>query len=206
MSINNPSITYLITSIGRPFLDVMLRSIHGQFNWDVDKIKIYIDGPVTQDLSIFYETMDLYNNHVSGSCEMWNCNEHLGYWGHGIRNKYQSSCTTDYIFNCDDDDIVAENTMNQVRRDLKDNYGKLLVYKFRTIGGGIIWTDPVIRFGNVGTPSGLIPNRSEIFGEWGLFYGGDYQFYQQTADKIGRENVVFKDIVIYKVRPDVYGF
>jgi hypothetical protein len=203
MSIRNPSITFFITTIGHKTLKNTLRSLYGQLNHGIDKVEVFFDGPnfVEVGPEYFQPEQDLYGNDLS----MTVLPENLGFWGHGIRNKFQKTFTTDYIHNSDDDDEFCPGSFHQVRRDLKDNYGKVLIYKIKADGGNI-WMDKNIRFGNIGTPSGLIFNRPEIFGEWGSFYGGDYQFYEQVQNNIGKENIIFKDTFIYITKPLTKGY
>ena len=202
MSIRNPSITYLITSIGKPTLKDTLRSLHGQFASGLDKVHLYFDGPCTNDSSQFQEEIDMYGSDI----QVVTLETNLGYWGHGIRNKYQTMCPTDYVHNMDDDDIYVNSCIPNVRNELRTSYGKVVICKFRTLGSRIIWSKPKLIFGEVGTPSGFIFNRPEVFGTWGLQYGGDFQFYEQIQDNIGKENLVFKDILVVKTRPEEYGY
>ena len=202
MSQANPSITFLIATSGRKTLRDTVRSLYGQFNHGIDKIEVFFDGPpVEVGPNYFYAEEQLYN----GDLTLHQLPDNLGYWGHAIRNKFQKTFKTDYVHHGDDDDQYAEAVMFRVRNDLRDNFGKLLLYKFRN-SDGIVWTRPEFYFGNLGTPSGMIPNNPDIMGEWGLYGGGDFQFYEETRDKIGIENIIWKDLIIYKIRPHVYGW
>lgn len=202
MSIENPSITFFIATIGRRTLKNCIRSLYGQFNHGVDRIEVFFDGPnfYDADPAYFKPEQDLYGEDLI----MHVLPENLGYWGHAIRNAYQNTFHTDYIHNCDDDDYYPEAALLRVRSDIQQHYGKLLMYKFRN-SDGIQWHVKNIQHGNVGTPTGMIPNRPEIMGEWGYGNGGDYVFYLTTQDKIGKNNIVWIDHIIYKIRPHVYG-
>lgn len=202
MSILTPSITYLIASTGRETLKDTLRSLHGQFMKGVDKIKIYFDGRCDKGADFFQEEWDLFGDDLHYEI----LPETLGYWGHGIRNKYQTACITDYIHHMDDDDIYCEGCIPRARGALVNHYGKILICKFRTLGNAVIWSRKNLAFGQIGTPSGFIFNRPEIMGTWGLGYGGDYNFYKEVQDKIGKENIVFYDLLIVKTRPTIYGY
>ena len=56
---------------------------------------------------------------------------------------------------------------------------------------GILWREPELRFGNVGTPMFLVPNKPELFGEWKAHNpslkepGGDYTFIKGCVEKMG---------------------
>jgi len=202
MSIRNPSITYLIASTGRETLKDTLRSLHGQFAFGLDKVNLYFDGKCEKGLEFFKEELDMFGEDISYKV----LDETLGYWGHGVRNKYQYECSTDYIHHMDDDDIYCEGCIPHVRSILKENYGKVIIFKFRTHGGRIVWSSKAIQSAEVGTPSGFIFNRPEIMGTWNFHYGGDYSFYEEVKEKIGMENLVFHELLIVKTRPKDYGY
>jgi hypothetical protein len=175
--------------------------LQGQFRYGLDKVRLYFDGEPTIPVEYFKEELSMFNIDI-----FWAVSPKLGYWGHGIRNTYQTDCTTDYIHHMDDDDIYSEGVIPGIRQELKANYGKVLICKFRTLGDTVIWKNPSIQFGQVGTPSGFIFNRPEIFGFWGYEYGGDFNFYKEVEEKIGKENLVFNPTVVVKTRPQVYGY
>lgn len=201
MSKENPSITFFIATLGRATLENTLRSLFGQFGFGNDKIKVFVDGIPQIDMSIFDPLLSLYNDISAGSLEFILLPENLGYFGHAIRNMYQTTFSTDYIHHADDDDRYTENIIPSIRSDLRTNFGKLIIYKFRNTGGDIVGKTKQIAYGHVGTPSGLVPNNPNIMGEWGRFHGGDATFYETTANKIGKENIVFIDRIIYICRP-----
>lgn len=202
MSIRKPSITYLIASTGRETLKDTLRSLYGQFDFGLDVVQLYFDGKCEKGIEFFNEEFDLYGRNL----QVEFLPESLGYWGHGIRNKFQIQCGTDYIHHMDDDDIYCAGSIPAARNILKSHYGKVVLCKFRTHGKRIVWSKKIIAEGEIGTPSGFIFNRPEIMGHWALGYGGDYSFYKDVEDKIGKENIVFHDLLIVKTRPQVYGY
>lgn len=203
MSIKNPSITYLITSTGRESLKETLRSLYGQFAFGLDKVRLYFDGGSDYSLETFTEEFSMFGHDNIFVAPL---HDKFGYWGHGLRNSFQSHCFTDYIHHMDDDDIYCEGAIPQVRNQLKSHYGKVIICKFRADGGRIIWKKKDIIFGEVGTPSGFIFNRPEIMGTWGLEYGGDFAFYDEVKNRIGKENLVFSDTLIVKTKPRIYGY
>lgn len=204
MDRNNPSITFFIPTTGRKTLTNTLRSLYGQFGHGLDRIEVFFDGPNFTDArpEYFESELELYGNDLKFHI----LDQNLGSYGHGIRNKYQSTLTTDYIHHMDDDDMYMGDVVKHMRSDIRANYGKMIIYKFRAHGGGIVGGSDNFQYGFIGTPAGLIPNRPEIFGRWVEAYGGDADFYSQTRDKIGRGNVVYKDRLIVLTRPHVYGY
>lgn len=197
MSIANPSITYLITTIGEPTLKNTLRSLYGQFNWEVDQIKILFDGKGNPD--DFNEEYELYQSKRVDCLEVDYLPVNSGFWGHKIRNSFQFECDTDYIHHMDSDDEYFPAILHKVRDDMKGNYGKVLIYKVHADGGIVPFENKLVQ-NCICTPSGFIPNRKEIFGEFGLYYGGDYQYYKQIEDKIGKENFVYFPNLLVKTK------
>jgi hypothetical protein len=204
MSQENPNITFFIATTGRKTLANTLRSLYGQFGHGLDVIEVFFDGPNFTEVGpeFFQPEQDLYGNDLKFHV----LTENLGCYGHGVRNAYQGTFQSDYIHHMDDDDMYCPDVIPSVRSDMKTFYGKLLIYKFRAHGGGITGGTNNFTCGFVGTPAGLIPNRPEIFGRWVEAYGGDAEFYTQTRDKIGWNNVVYRDRKIVLTRPHVYGY
>jgi hypothetical protein len=67
----------------------------------------------------------------------------------------------------------------------------------------MLWTEPVLRERNVGTPMVLVPNIPENLGRWeNPEYPrmADYRFVADTAARLGEP--VFRDEVVAHVRSD----
>lgn len=131
----------------------------------------------------------------NGDCMVVNIvnQEPLGYWGHASRNKWGNAYFGDYIMNADDDDVYVPDAMEKIRNCVKEQ--KLYIFKM-TFGDTVYWRRPSIEMANIGTPCGVYPNRIPI-PQWGLRYGGDFEFYDQLSKTIAVE---FCDHIIYKVR------
>ena len=69
--------------------------------------------------------------------------------------------------------------------------------------GDILWKDPVVMEGNIGTPSLVMPNRPAWLGQWGDRYEGDYDFLRSTLDHWpgGEAELVWCTDVIADCRP-----
>ena len=66
----------------------------------------------------------------------------------------------------------------------------------RKQGSRKVWsTEGILRMRNVDTGSGLIPIAANRVGEWGMFYGGDFSFYESILPVVSM--VRFVDIVSY---------
>jgi hypothetical protein len=197
------TISVLITTIGRETLKNMLLSLVNELN-ENDTLYVFIDGKdnVERANLIINEVVDLFTCEVVVSIET----TPLGYWGHGLRNKYQSMLKGDYIMHGDDDDVYIKGSFDKIREKINksDNDETIFYYKFYTYyqSGFFVWNTPNLALGNIGTPCGVIPNKPELFGEWGNMHGGDYHFYNTCKFK----NQEFVDELIYVVKPLNNGY
>ena len=183
------SINILLATVGRPTLQRMLNSLCDQLDVN-DYLTIVFDGHSSIpkfDTSKFKCKVKQYYEPIA-----------LKYWGHGIRNKYANLLDkTDFVMHGDDDDIYLPNSIQHIKNNCK-NKNTLYIYKLQN-GNNITTKIPVIRIGNIGTPSGIIPFELNKKSKWGYFYGGDGAFYENLVPIT--EKIVFMDYIIYKIRP-----
>lgn len=119
--------------------------------------------------------------------------KNLGYWGHGIRNKYKD-LDGDFIYHVDDDDIIFDNTFEIIRKHCVD-IDRIYIFKILLENNKIIWRKPEIEINYISTQSGVIPNKINKEGYWELKYGGDYNFYKLLSNKY---DMIFINKIIYK--------
>jgi hypothetical protein len=188
--LNKPiSIHVLIATIGKLSIFNVLGQLQKQL-FENDFLTIVFDG---------------INNSVnSGSvkkfCENFKCTfniiieyENLGYWGHGIRNKYKD-LRGDFIYHIDDDDSIYNNTFDIIRYHCKD-LNTIYIFKIMLENNTIVWKEKIIKHAQISTQSGVIPMHMNKNGFFGLFYGGDYEYYNNLSKKY---NILFIDKIIYK--------
>jgi hypothetical protein len=122
--------------------------------------------------------------------------EALGYWGHAIRNTL-GDLPGHFVWHVDDDDIILPGALNSIREHCKDA-NTLYVFRMRNTNiSTAVWKEKnVLRIGGIGTPSGLIPAAFNKLSTWGLYYGGDYDFYANLVPFV--RDVVFVDQFIYR--------
>lgn len=191
-----PTISVVLTTIGRSELQFMLESLQNQLNKN-DNLYIFIDGKE------HYEISKKIISKCNFKCNLYIHveNEKLGNWGHSLRNKYQKKLKGDYILHADDDDIYLKDSFEKIRKFCiyKD---KIIFFKFyiNFRKNLFAWRTPDLRLGNIGTPCGLIPNISEKFGYWEYKEGGDLDFY-----KTCKFEHIFIDELIYCAKPKIYG-
>lgn len=179
----------LLATIGKISILTILEMLKKQLN-NNDYLTIVFDG---KDKSKNIEIITLF-------CKNFKCNvsiiveeKNLGYWGHGIRNKYKD-LKGDFIYHIDDDDILMDNTFDIIRKYCND-INMIYIFKIILENNKIIWRKPEIELNYISTQSGIIPNHINKEGYWELKYGGDYDFYKKLSDKYP---VIFIDKIIYK--------
>lgn len=184
-----PSFNILIATVGRPSLQRMLDSLKPQLE-EEDCLTIVFDGKT-----------EIPEFNISGfKCKV---NQHcepaaLGFWGHGIRNKYALLLEKrDFVMHADDDDYYYPNVFPELRA-LCTVRNTLYIAKMRHSNGAHLPEGPFIRVNHIGTPCGIIPYELNMKGHWHTAYGGDGQFYEQLA-RTGI-SVGYLPTLIYHVR------
>jgi hypothetical protein len=178
------SLHILIATIGRPSLQTMLDSIL-PFLTEVDHLTVVFDG--VEPTQIKTET--------KGSVHIHHEPIALGYWGHGIRNKYASHLEkTDFVMHGDDDDTYAPGAFDAVRSACTDVNTLYMMKVYNVTRNTYLPAFPKIENRNISTQCGVIPHELNTKGTWGPFYGGDFAFYESIEPLAP---VVFVDSVIY---------
>jgi glycosyltransferase involved in cell wall biosynthesis len=120
--------------------------------------------------------------------------------GYAARTRLIARATGTHLCFLDDDDVFAPGAIDAFRRHASE---RLTIFRMQYPAGGVIWHDPVIRFGNLGTPCLLVPNIPEKLGEWKEHAhggaGGDYVFACTTAEKMGAP--VWRPEVVAHITP-----
>jgi len=188
-----PTVQVLLPTIGRKNIFRMLTSIKDQLEHD-DHILIIFDN---KDIdSIFHSVEKFCEQHLKCSFKIIYETTNLGYWGHGVRNKYKSF-DKDFIFHIDDDDVVEPGTIKCIKETCISR-DTIYIFKVGWGDGNVMPSKVHVKEGDIGTPNGLIPNKINEIMSWGLYRGGDgdaYEFICKT------NNVIFVDKKIYRVRP-----
>jgi hypothetical protein len=121
----------------------------------------------------------------------------LGFWGHGIRNKYKTLLErTDFVMHADDDDVYTPGTFGILRRMCVDRQA-LYIAKM-DVKGRLVPSQAAIVQNDIGTPNGIIPYDLNARGVWGDYVGGDGAFYLEIARGV---TVYYINHILYAVRP-----
>lgn len=186
------SLHFLMPTIGRKTIFNMLNTLERQVK--------------PQDfLTIIFDAKDIDHvfDDVKQKISTFNCQtniifeqKNLGYWGHGIRNKY-NNLSGDYILHCDDDNTYLPGSISAIRRICIDK-SKLYIFKVKFCKD-TIWGKPKIQLGNIDTACGVIPSKYNSLSTWQPVYGGDYEFYQTLVENLDNSQIVFVDYVVYRL-------
>lgn len=196
------SISYLLTTVCRLEVTRMLNSLMLSAK-PQDHIYLACDGLPSPEMRRWLNEYQALS--PCGWTELWEPDP-LGSWGHELRNKYQCQLSGDFVWHIDDDDIL-EPGWQEIRPMLEANRDKIHLAKFVAKGKQTVWQDKTVRFGNIGTPSGFIPNQPGRFGRWMPIYGGDFLFYGDTIARFGGiKNIVWVDRVVYRCNPETFGY
>ena len=183
------SFNILIATVGRPSLQRMLDSLSPQLV-ESDCLTLVFDGRA----AIPEFNLTKFKCKVNQFCEP----VALGFWGHGIRNKYASLLEKrDFVMHADDDDYYYPDVFAELRLLCKST-NTLYIAKMRHMNGVHLPQGPFIRVNHIGTPCGIIPYDLNTKGKWITAYGGDGKFYEQIAS-LGSP-IVFLSTLIYHVR------
>lgn len=126
-----------------------------------------------------------------------------GDWGHTERNIATPLARGQYLAHIDDDDVFVAGTREIMEDAIRREPGRPTIFRMRFPNGITLWSEPVIRCGNLGTPCFLIPNRPTMLGKWGSFVGGDCQFLETS--KWRPEEYVWRPEIIALIGHNIGG-
>ena len=173
-----PTFNVLVATIARESLENLIESLSNELT-ENDCLTIVFDNNSKRDITNI--------DKIKAKVVIYNEDKKLGYWGHGIRNKYASLLERrDFILHADDDDTYFPSSFDKLRKQCI-NSNILYIAKILRSDRFIIPSDRLqIIIGNIGTPCGIIPYNYNLKGNWGYFYGGDGKYYIDLIKKFGR--------------------
>lgn len=179
----------LIATIGKTSILTILNMLKKQLEKD-DFLTIVFDGPKYLNNSKIIN--EFCKNGFKCIVKIIVEEKNLGYWGHGIRNKY-NNLEGDFIYHIDDDDILCDDTFYNIRKHC-NNLNYVYIFKITLENGMIVWKKPILQYAKISTQSGVIPMHINKEGYWHLKYGGDFDFYKGLSSKFP---FLFIDRMIY---------
>jgi hypothetical protein len=188
--LNQVTFNVLIATVGRPTLQNMINSLNNQLK-ENDCLTIVFDGHSSLPSFDFSKLKCKINQYFEPI--------NLGYWGHGIRNKYSDLLEKrDFIMHADDDNIYSKDSFNFLREKCINTdtlyIGYMKVNKFI-----ITPNKNIIKEGDIDTACGIIPYDLNLRGKWLERYGGDGAFYEQIS--VHANKIVFLEKICYIKNP-----
>jgi hypothetical protein len=183
----SPTVSVVIPTLGRPTLAATLESCAG-----ADEVVVVLDTA----RGCYELPCELPPNAVYAEGSFGVTGGHAGRV-HGI-----GLATSTHLAFMDDDDVYTPGAFD-VMRDAACYLPVL--FRMEHYQHGILWRDPVIRFGNVSTQMVLVPNEPKFLGHWtphmpGLPQpGGDYTFVRGCVENMG--GVVWREEIVSVLRP-----
>lgn len=188
-----PRLSILMPTV-RPTLARSLASLAPQLSAD-DEVLLLPDGP-----AYFEQTRTIAE---ASGIPNWRMIESgpFNNLGHGQINHALPLATKDAIAFLDDDDIYTPNAIAAMREGLAKHPGRPLLFRMRSYWDKLIWSEPKIEYGNIGSPCIVLPNDQQRLGRWWNGRGADFEFLRQTLTKYPPESHVFCDSVVCECRP-----
>jgi hypothetical protein len=191
-----PTFHILIATVGKPCLLNILNSLKEELT-ENDAITIVFDGEGCLKQSTLSDSCLIGHKSKINIIEQ---SPNLGYWGHGIRNKYQGILEprTTFILNADDDDVYIKDSFKKLR-ELCSNPDTLYIAKFLVKSKNLIVPSQTLKItqDDIGTPCGIIPYNLASKSSWEHRYGGDFNYYDNLQKHC--QKIKFLDFIFYLV-------
>lgn len=185
-----PLLSVIVPTIGRDTLARTLDSLQG----DGVEVVVVADErekplPHVRDLVWGHGPRFRHLRHQSTACD----------WGNSARNAALPLARGAMVAYLDDDDAWAPHASLALFEAISGHPGQPLIFKMRNADGSLLWGDPGVRHGNVGTPMMVLPRAMALRGRWDeTAYDGDWRYLRDCLD--GAEPIWCED-VLAEVRP-----
>jgi glycosyltransferase involved in cell wall biosynthesis len=126
------------------------------------------------------------------------CNDD-GDYGMTARDAAMPRARGTHLLFMDDDDQFARGAFRTIRHFAQAHPARIGVFRMRYDNGLTLWTEPVLRLGNVSTQMICIPNDAGKLGSWragDIARHGDFEFLRATAALQG-EPLFRREIVAF---------
>lgn len=152
----SPTVSYIVPTIGRESLLDTLASIE---TWPGDEILVIGKTDLADDTRVRWIPCD------------------RGYdWGATERTRGMQAASGDYLAFIDDDDVYLPGARAEIAWTIADTPGRPTLFRIVYPSGGVLWSAPVLREGNVSTQMIVIPRIPHRLGHWSPRREGDYDF------------------------------
>lgn len=179
-------LSVIVPTVGRWTLERTLASCA-----DADEIVLVVDDAVADGWEPEGLARNVVVDRVVG-----------GDHGYTARTRGMALATGTHLAFLDDDDVYAPGAVALIRAVA----GEVpIVFRMAHPEHGVLWRDPVLRFGNVGTPMFVVPNDPARLGVWAPHApglpepGGDFTFLAGCCERMGAP--VWREEVVAVIRP-----
>ena len=189
----------LIATGGRPSLKNLLSSLKDELQ-EKDAVTIVFDGKDKKQLAGWSED---WIKGFKAPVAVLEEQENKGHWGHPIRTAYQGKLSpiTTFVMHADDDDEYIPGFAHGLRQACVDP-AKLYIARMISKSSprsAVPSQFNEIKFGDIGTPCGIVPWAEAAKAEWPSVHGGDFKYYEKLGTVMGKDRIVFLSNIIYVV-------
>lgn len=185
------SLTVIVPTLGRATLDAALVSCRG-----ADEVIVCADTAGNVEAA---QTVTARHGARFLACPADEHRQGYAQREHAIRH-----ATGSHLCFLDDDDEFTPAAASLFRQAACD---VPVIFRMLHHELGVVWDEPVLRYGNVGTPMLLVPNQLGRLGHWhphvnvrwGPIAGGDYTFIRETVERMG--GPVWRPEIVAVIRP-----
>lgn len=101
-------------------------------------------------------------------------------WGGSERRLGMTAARGKYLAFIDDDDVYVPGARDVMAAVVAEVPDRPIVFRMRYPNGFVLWLEPVMRCGNIGTPMTLMPNDAKL-GTWTGRRECDFDFLQSSG-------------------------
>ena len=185
----------IVPTCGRPSLYATLVSIIRAGALEIDQVIVAADGPQPEAVRIVSTLSGRLPVRYIETAQTKNSGNHQ-------RNEAMDFATGTHLLFLDDDDTYVDLALAKIRTHVAQVFERVYLFKMKGLAKrlfyDVLWTEKVLRMGNVGTPMACVPNITSL-PRWGKDYWADFGFIQGAVSAIGREPV-WVDEVIAEIR------
>lgn len=190
---NEPTFSIIIPTIGRKTLQRTLGSITPQRATD-DEVIVVFDGKESEEVNKLAE---------SHNCLVANTGKRSYNAGSTPRNFGIDKARGDWLLFMDDDDMFTPNAFQVIRKTIvKTKLPTIHLFRMRYIDGRVLWKEPKVTYGNVGTPMIVLPSfGKQVRWREGIDGGNDCQFITDALS-VRKQTPIWSEEIICLVRPN----
>lgn len=176
--------SFVVPTIGRYSLYATLLSIFRNGVRETDEVLVVADG-VSPEASSIVATF----HKIGFSNLSYHEIKKSGGVGAAPRNYAIKRASGSHLLFMDDDDVYTFGAISRVREKALSAPEKIHIFRMRgqskRIAYNVLWQEPRLQVGNIGTPMFMVPNRQGGLPVWPDGYAGDFGFISKAVEMFG---------------------